>query len=158
MNCPSQKQINYLLKKGSCNPVYIGEIYKSQHQNQRLAGFKKTCEEAGITSIREFFIKPEEEEASALTSSLLKNSDTDGLFYFSDTLAYGGREAILKSSKKIPFIGYDDQSPCKYLGMSSIRQPGYLLGYEGTRSIISHITGGTKIPPRSFAPELIIRE
>lgn len=147
----------YLLGRGCRRPAYIGEQYQSQQQQERLEGFRERLREDGIRQVREYRLRPEAQEARELTATLLRNRESDGLFYFSDTLAYGGAEVLRTAAEPLPFIGYDDQLPSRWLGVSSIRQPGLQLGKEGVQALLDHITKGRPLVSRAFAPELLER-
>lgn len=149
---------DYLLDKGVHKPIYIGEEFRSQQQEERLRGFRQRLEEKGCRLDSEYFIRAEEDEALKLTSRLINENEGDALFYFSDSLAYGGLAAMRAAKKSLPLIGYDDQLPSRHLGLTSIRQHGYQLGFEGAMDLARAIRSGTCPGSRSFTPEIIIRE
>ena len=148
----------YLISRGVQQPVYIGEEYRSQQQEDRLSGFLEVLKEKDVCLSGEYYIRSEEAESRKLTLRLIKRGEGDGIFYFSDSLAYGGLTAMRESGEHLCFCGYDDQIPSKHLGITSIRQPGYRLGFEGALELVRAVRSGSIPGSRSFSPELIERE
>ena len=74
------------------------------------------------------------------------------------TVAFMGTYARL-FKRKIKFIGLDDMSFSKHLGISSIRQPARFIGEEAARLMALRL-GHDTLPPRQvlFTAELIPRD
>ena len=111
----------YLLRKGCRHITFCGLTNKTQQQEDRLASFNRRLKDAGLKDLQEIYIAGEEASYS-LSRSLMENHGTDGIFYFSDQLAYGGIRAKRDLHSEISVIGYDDIFPSEYMQLSTLRQ------------------------------------
>ncbi|OHD57477.1 MAG: hypothetical protein A2Y33_05775 [Spirochaetes bacterium GWF1_51_8] len=145
----------YLAGAGCRSIVYLGEESPSQQQDERLGGFRDTLKAAGIP-LREKFIYVDDKTAYEAVGEMLKEEPFDGIFCFCDRLAYGARSAIQESGLPVRVIGYDDAPASQYLGLSSVRQPAFEIGYEGGIYISAAAAPGDK-SDRVFQPEVVDR-
>jgi LacI family transcriptional regulator len=156
----------YLLSKNASRIGFVGENTQTQQCEQRMTGFIDKLYRHGLDIVDRKLIKVQEDmpyslyerDACRLTKDLLTNTDIDGIFYFCDEFAYGGLSAIAESKKEIVVVGYDDTPPSKYLGLTTVKQPAYQLGLEGTKRMMELIAGnGTQFFNQCLQPELIVR-
>ncbi len=120
----------YLLNKGRRRVIFFGLTQKSQQQTDRFLGFRQRLEQSGVTEIQEIYV-PGDDASYEMTLSLLKNRLCDGIFYFSDQLAYGGMRAKNESHSDISLVGYDDIFPTTYLRISTVRQSADEMASRG---------------------------
>lgn len=149
----------YFLKNDKRNIIYIGESTYSQQQTMRFEGFKEKLNKNNIDIINTHYIMNSEEESYKVTKELLISNNIDAIFYFCDNMAYGGVRAKSESKSSVFIAGYDDLSPSKYLGLTSVFQPAYKIGYEGSDYLINSIkTKNQTIIQKSYKPILVERD
>ena len=149
---------DYLLSRKCKKVLLIGESNGSQQQADRFAGFAEKVGESGSSlSFSEICIA-KSDHTRELCLSLMNDPDLDGLFFFSDEMAFGGIQAKEETGKRIAVIGYDDIFPSRFLGLSTVRQSSASLGKEAGRAILSLIrSGGVEKIQRVLTPILIDR-
>jgi LacI family transcriptional regulator len=132
-----------------------------------VAGFRDKLRRHGLDIVCRKLIDVREDmpydryepESYRLTKELLQNADIDGIFYYCDEFAYGGLNAIAESDKEVVAVGYDDTLPSKYLGLTTVRQPAYQLGLEGSKRMMELIAATATVPAllQCIQPELLVR-
>ena len=152
---------DYLISHSCRKIMMVGLTDRSQQQLDRFDGFRKRAEEAGGIQVSELCINSEE-ECYDMSCTLMNDKSLDGIFYFSDTMAYGGIQARMESNVQLSIIGYDDIFPSKYMKLSTIRQSPKVLGTEAAEMIIELVRQREdgeehKILQRILKPELIDR-
>ncbi len=151
----------YLLDKGCRRIVFIGDLSASQQEKERLAGFRSRLSDSGLKPLQELSIALDEKESERITAELIRNNQTDGIFYYCDILALGGLKAKQTLESSVRLIGYDDISPTEYVGLSTIRQDGGLLGELGAEKIVELIQrrqDGSCAIYKCLEPDLIDRD
>jgi len=93
-------------------------------------------------------------------SKLLKmDSLPDACLCASDIQALGALKAMQDTDIYLPMVSFDDIEIAEYLGLSTMRQPMYDMGYKATQKVMDRIEGKTKTVSHTvFSPELILRE
>jgi LacI family transcriptional regulator len=156
----------YLLSQNASRIGFMGENIRSQQCERRLAGFQDHLHQRGLNIVCRKLIDVRENmpygryepESYRLTKELLRNTDIDGIFYYCDEFAYGGLNAIAESGKEVAVVGYDDTLPSKYLGLTTVRQPAYQLGLEGTKRMMELIAAdAAPVLTQCIRPELLVR-
>lgn len=125
----------YLISRGCKKIMMVGLTDRSQQQLDRFEGFRARAEEEGDVQVSELCVNSEE-ECYDISRTLMNDSSLDGLFYFSDTMAYGGIQARMESGASVSIIGYDDIFPSRYMKLSTIRQSPETLGTEAAEMIV----------------------
>lgn len=152
---------SFLIEKGAKKIGYVGENLKSPHQTERFNSFKNELEKHGLSIQLERYVNLNEQESYELTKDIIKNTDIDGIFYYCDELAYGGLKAKNELNNKLLLIGFDDLPSSKYMGLTTVRQPAYFMGYEGALQILNllstSVNPGHPIIQKCLEPELIKR-
>jgi len=151
----------YLISKKCRKIMMIGLTDRSQQQLDRFDGFRKRAEEEGGITVSELCVNSEE-ECYEISRTLMNDKSLDGLFYFSDTMAYGGIQARMESGAPVSIIGYDDIFPSKFMKLSTIRQSSEILGCEAARMIIELVrqreeNTERRVLQKILKPELIDR-
>ncbi|MDA3957253.1 LacI family DNA-binding transcriptional regulator [Oceanispirochaeta sp.] len=152
----------YLISRDCRKIMMIGLSDRSQQQLDRFEGFRKRADEAGGILVSELCINSEE-ECYDISRTLMNDKNLDGLFYFSDTMAYGGIQARMESGATVSIIGYDDIFPSKYMKLSTIRQSLEILGTEAASMIIELVRQREdgedhQILQQILQPELVDRD
>jgi LacI family transcriptional regulator len=156
----------YLLSQNASRIGFVGENTQSQQCERRVTGFLDRLHKHGLDLACRKLIDVREDmpydryepESYRLTKELLQDADIDGIFYYCDEFAYGGLNAITESGKEVVVVGYDDILPSKYLGLTTVRQPAYQLGLEGTKRMMELIADD--VAPaltQCIQPELLVR-
>lgn len=151
----------YLHSRGCRNVTFFGLTRKSQQQQDRLSAFKTALAELGVPDIQEIYTRSDD-ASYGMALSLLTNRLTDGIFFFSDQLAFGGLEAKQKLRSDVRIIGYDDIFPTRFTGLSTIRQSPALIGEIGVKTLLSMMETASPVPEAPVAqlllePELVDR-
>jgi len=126
----------YLVSRGCRSIAFVGGPAHTQQQQERKHGFDAELAEAGVPPSSEHATEIDEEQSCRLSRRLFEDRTLDGIFYFCDTVAYGGLRARAELSASVRIVGYDDILPSRYLGLSTVRQPSAELGSEGARAIL----------------------
>lgn len=129
---------DYLNSKHCKKIMMIGLTDRSQQQLDRFEGFRKRADESGEMQVSELCINSEE-ECFDISLSLMNDKTLDGIFYFSDTLAYGGIQARMECGRDVSIIGYDDIFPSKYMKLSTIKQSSEILGTRAAEMVIEMV-------------------
>ncbi len=158
----SRLAADYLISRQCRKILMMGLTDRSQQQVDRFEGFRKRADEAGGIQVSELCVNSEE-ECYEISLSLMNDRTLDGIFYFSDTMAYGGLQARNESGSEISIIGYDDIFPSKFMKLSTIRQSAETLGNEAARMIIELVRQREEGEESSYeqlvlTPELIDRD
>lgn len=149
---------SYLLSKKCKKIIYIGDLEKHIVQADRLKGFKEKLLKNNIELTAEKYVSLDTKDAYQLTKELITKQKIDGIFYFCDQIAYDGLKAIKDMKKKVNIIGYDDMPASDYLGLTTIKQPTFLVGKKATEKLFKIINGDAKKQKSiRIKPELIIR-
>jgi LacI family transcriptional regulator len=151
----------YLYTRGCRNVTFFGITRKSQQQHDRLTAFKARLAELGVPDIQEIYTRSDD-ASYGMVYSLLSNRLTDGIFFFSDQLAFGGLEAKQKLRSDVRIIGYDDIFPTRFTGLSTVRQSPALFGETGVKTLLTMMESSSPVPQAPVAqimlePELVDR-
>lgn len=162
----------------SCNAVRhliqlgykrIGTIAGSTNSTvsiDRLEGYHKALEEAGLPSEENLIVEGDFTEASGYQAmQQMLPAKPDAVFAASDTMAIGAIRAVFEAGLKIPddvaFVGFDDQPLTTFQGpqLTTVRQPVVQFGFKAVEILIDLIENGVK-PARKVIveTELVIRD
>ncbi len=152
----------YLIDRKCRKIMLVGLIDRSQQQLDRFRGFRKRAEEEGGITVSELCVNSEE-ECYEISKTLMNDKSLDGIFYFSDIMAFGGIQARMESGSSVSIIGYDDIFPSKFMKLSTIRQSSEILGCEAAEMIIELVSQREekrerKVLQKILKPELINRD
>jgi DNA-binding LacI/PurR family transcriptional regulator len=128
----------YLLSRDRTRITFIGKSEGHQQQAERLRGFKEELRANGIDKISEMYL-PDLNLGYPISKELFSQGMTDGLFLFSDVMAYSSLQAKAELRSNVSIIGYDDIFPSKFLGLSTIRQSVDVLARTGVKSLLEMI-------------------
>jgi LacI family transcriptional regulator len=165
--------VKHLIERGHRRIAMIRSMSNSPLQEQRISGYRRALEEAGIpyddalvvTGITEKHAGYSEEAGfEAMESLISRRPAVTAVFASSDVQAIGAiktlREAGLRIPEDIALVGYDDIKASAYIGLSSVDQAMQQIGRSATKRIIDRIEGRAEMSePKSvdITPVLRIR-
>ncbi|MGF1669285.1 MAG: LacI family DNA-binding transcriptional regulator [Balneolaceae bacterium] len=162
------KATKYLIDRGFRRIAMISALSASKPVIQRFEGYKRALEEAGIpfdedyvatgdTSYRDGFT--ERAGYDAMMKILELKPLPDACFSSSDIKAVGALKALKEKNISLPIISYDNLEISQFLGLSTIRQPMYDMGFLATQNLLDRINKPDKpISHTIYNPEIILRE
>ena len=151
----------YLLRNKRDKILFIGKSEGHQQQYERLKGFRDELRAGGIKKIEELYL-PDYNLSYTVSREMFKQGNADGIFYFSDIMAYGGLQAKAELQSNVSIIAYDDIFPSRYLGLSTVRQSVEVLAKRGVEALMKKIDERYQTAERDpvqiiLAPELVDR-
>lgn len=171
----AKEAVNHLIEQGCTKIAHLQAAPNSSIAKERYRGFKDALKEKNLPCPDNFLqeCKNGTIEAGFLAmSNLLSLPDRpDGIFANNDVLAMGAIQAIKKSGLKIPhdiaIVGFSNWFYSSMIDppLSSVDQPGFLMGQEAAKLLIRQIEKSEKDEGAVIVPEtkilstkLIIRE
>lgn len=161
------KATKSLITQGYNQIAMICAMADSKPVIERIAGFRKALEEAGMAFHQGLLFYGQDIERDghtelngyqAMLTILQSEQNFDAVFCNSDIQALGALKAMQDFNKQVPIVGFDDLSFSEFLGLSSIRQPMYKMGRIAVDKLIKRIHHHeTDITHTIFSPELIKR-
>lgn len=158
----------HLLERGHRRIAHIAGSLALHDSRERLTGYRRALEEAGLAYDARFVVEGDyqEESGKRATQRLLgRGLGFTAIFVGNDQMAVGAllalREAGLSVPHDVSIIGYDDVFIARYLhpGLSTIRQPLRDMGRAAARLVLADlgVAPGEEVM-RKFEPSLIVRE
>lgn len=157
----------YLIDKGHVCIAHVAGNLDYQVALDRLEGYKKALEEAGLTFTEELVASGNflwQDGYSAMKEILRYQPLCTAVFTANDTMAYGALQAITERGLSVPHdiavVGFDNLefSSVTNPPLTTIEQPRYEMGKEAVKTLLSLLqrkpSEGIKI---CFSPELVIR-
>lgn len=162
-----EQAMKHFLDKGLTRIAMISAMKSSKPGEQRIKGYKKALEDAGVTIDEQLIATgdsmyrdgfSEQNGYEAMKKLLELPNPPEACFCTSDIQAVGAMKAMKEKGTQIPIIGYDDITISNYIGLSTIRQPMYDMGSLATKKIMNRMKNRDAEPEQKvFAPELILR-
>ncbi len=162
-----QQAMHHFLGNGITRIAMISAMKTSKPGQQRIEGYKKALQEAGVTFDEKLIVTgdsmyrdgfSEENGYQAMNKLLEMDQPPEACFCTSDIQAVGAMKAMREKKIRIPIIGYDDITISDYIGLSTIRQPMYDMGSFATQKLMNRMKNRDAKPDQKvFAPELILR-
>lgn len=157
--------MEYLLGLGHRRIGYISGRAELESSNRRLLGYKESLQKAGIPIDEELIAAGDyttETGVSCARKLLALENRPTAIFASNDQMAMGvfqvAQELGLQIPKDFSLIGFDNIPESKYLGLTTVDQFIFEMGYVGTQMLIKIING---IPLDSqtyrMQTELIVR-
>ncbi len=158
----------YLIELGHKRIGFITGIMAIHSARERLVGYKKALQEAGITSDQNLIVKGDFDSSKgyAATQKLLELSPRPtAIFASNDISAFGAMDAIrhagLEIPKDISVIGFDDipQASTSYPKLTTVRQPLDQMGKLAVQLLLEQINHPETKPKQvTLETRLIIRD
>lgn len=138
--------------------------------SDRKHGFLKALQDAGMAPEQDYLVYTSltrEEGKQAFARLMSLTNPPDGVFCGNDTTALGALEFCKENGLKVPgdvaLTGYSDEpfSAIVTPSLSTVKQPGYLMGVRAAEKIIHRIENSHELIPFEqivLPTQLIIRE
>lgn len=96
---------------------------------------------------------------AAVLAALRDRADMTAVFAAHDELAIGALRAVAETGADLSIVGYDDVPIAGHpaLGLTTIHQPGDLMGARAVELLLERVAGRTEPVHEVFAPELRVR-
>lgn len=134
---------------------------------ERIIGYRKALEEAGLPYEEELVIRGDYHAQSGMeiTHTLLKmNPRPTAIFALNDLMALGALRAAAEASCSVPadlaVVGYDDLDIAQFTNppLTTIAQPKKEVGVQAVSMLVERISHKSRPPSRLvLPPELIVR-
>jgi LacI family transcriptional regulator len=156
----------YLIDLGHRRIAHITGALFHQDARDRLAGYNRALEAAGLPADPQLIIEGDYTERSGLLAGqalISRGSLFTAIFAANDQMAYGVRLALFRHGLRVPddvsLVGFDDLIGSNYAipPLTTMRQPTADLGRLAAQSVLAQLDGR---PPGLVSPavELVIRE
>jgi LacI family transcriptional regulator len=161
------KATEYLIRKGYRRIAFLSGHISSFPVRDRIHGYKNALKDykipfdeslivSGDTMDRDGFT--EKAGYEAMNKVLSMNPVPDACFSSSDIKAVGALKSMKEHNKKLPMVSYDNLSISEYIGLTTIHQPMYDMGYRATKYLLSRIENSKQLVyDYVHEPKLIIR-
>jgi LacI family transcriptional regulator len=158
--------VHHLIELGHRHIAFVSGPANNSDADERLAGYKRALQEAGLPVDENLIVEGNYHEASGMLA-MNRLFDTHqhftAVFAANDLSAYGARLALYRKGIRVPddisLVGFDDLPGSSYTTppLTTIRQPLYDIGRIATQALLRIINGEEargEVPPL----ELIVRE
>lgn len=155
----------YLLSLGHRNILYISGPKNIKTAVARLSGFMNACHEIGHEPNPKQIINGDFSIESGYTitkQALKKREDLTCIFAANDLMAFGALKALRSEGVQVPeeisVIGYDDIPYSELIGLTTVSQPSFEIGYNAF-TLLHDILEHRITPPQTMMlrPILTIR-
>ena len=158
--------IKYLLALGHRDIAYIDGPEGISVQRDRLEGFTRAFEEAGLEVRADRIIQGHYEmgaACSAMSALLEKDRAFTAVFASNDMMAFGALKALLARGLRVPedvsLVGYDDIPLSSAIGLTTVYQPSFEMGKAATILLFDLMHGRVRTQQHVvLMPSLVIRE
>lgn len=164
------KITQHLIARGCKRIAHIAGPELLNIYRDRKEGYLKALKDAGLP-LTESYLEAtrltKEEGVEAFTRLMLLDTPPDGVFCGNDTTALGALEYCRKNNLKVPedvaLIGFSDEpfSALVTPSLSTVKQPGYQMGFQAAQKIIHRIENSNSAIPFEqivLPTQLIVRE
>ena len=151
------RQAAHLLSLGCRRLAYVTHAKQVWTVDARFAGFRRALEENKLPANADNLFRGDPADESFVRSVL--RTRPDGIVFIHDDMAIDFMPVWERlSRRKVRYIGLDDISHCRPLGISSMRQPSRFIGEEAARLMALRM-GHDAMPPRQVlvSAELVAR-
>lgn len=140
--------MQYLLSLGHRRIGYISGRAELESSNRRLMGFRDAMKEAGLPVEENLIASGDYTTAGGISCArqllTLKQRPT-AIFASNDQMAMGVYQVAEEMGLRIPndlsLVGFDNISESKYLGLTTVDQFIFEMGYVATQMLIKIING-----------------
>ena len=161
------KATEYLIHKGYRRIAFLSGQINSFPIRDRIHGYRNALENHKIP-FDESLIVPgdsmdrdgftEKAGYQAMNKVLNLSPVPDACFSSSDIKAVGALKSMKEHDVSLPMVSYDNLSISEYIGLSTIHQPMYDMGYRATKYLLSRIENSKQLVyDYVHEPKLIIR-
>jgi len=159
--------VKHLVQLGHTRIGYIAEPEDPMFPQERLAGYKKALQDAGLVITNDLIVRGTYQEGSGLQAMEilldLPNPPT-AVFCANDLMAIEALQYVRKVGKQVPediaIVGFDNTKLARIHGidLTTVAQPIYEMGKEGAKLLISGVDSPVTSRDILLRPTLIIRK
>lgn len=165
----SEKVVNYLLSLGHKRIGVISGLATNPHTLDRLAGYKKALEKAGIAFCEKLVFEGDFNYWSGLNASeyfyRMNEEMPTAIFSMNDEMAISAMKGFLNHGVRIPedvsITGFDDSQVSRYLNpaLTTVSQPAEQIGEKSADLLLQLIEGKKPNQTEFVLPyDFVIRE
>jgi len=150
-------QAKHLIACGCRRLVYVSHEKQVWTVDARFNGMRNALEECGLPTDGPLLFRGDPTDESFVRAVMRRRPD--GLVFIHDDMAIAFMGVCSRLYRRtVKYIGLDDISHSRHLGISSLRQPARFIGEEAARLMALRL-GHDTLPPRQvlFSAELIPR-
>lgn len=150
-------QAKHLIACGCRRLVYVSHEKQVWTVDARFNGMRNALEEYGLPTGDPLLFRGDPTDESFVRAVMRRRPD--GLVFIHDDMAIAFMGVCSRLYRRpVKYIGLDDISHSRHLGISSLRQPARFIGEEAARLMALRL-GHDTLPPRQvlFSAELIPR-
>jgi len=158
----------YLIECGYERIAMITALVNSKPSQDRIRGYSRALQDHGRILNRSLIVTGDSVSRDGFTEQngyegmiRLMELDTlpDAVFCNSDIQAMGALKAMNDKGIHIPILGFDDLKFSEFLGLSSMRQPMYDMGWLSLEKLVNRLDNNTiDVSHTVFSPELVVRD
>jgi DNA-binding LacI/PurR family transcriptional regulator len=158
--------VRHLVALGHRRIAYIGHQDRVYSDTERMMGYRRALEEAGIPVNESFVVHTEtnpEGGIGAIRKLLAMKPAPSAVFCYSDMLAIGvlkGAREVLRVPQELSIVGFDDLFLARYLepALTTVRQPKWEMG-KLVMELTLKLLAGEKVHKTTIVEgELIVRD
>jgi DNA-binding LacI/PurR family transcriptional regulator len=155
----------YLLRSGRNKIAFIGGPIQEDEIRDRYSGYVAALAAGNVEldeSLVEYADYSQESAAAKIGELLERHGDLDAVFVCSDLMAIAAIEELRAQGRNVPddvsVVGYDDIAIAAHSDppLTTIRQPGPLVGRLLAQSVITRVTTGA-VTHVSIPADLVVR-
>ncbi|MFH0877895.1 MAG: LacI family DNA-binding transcriptional regulator [Candidatus Omnitrophota bacterium] len=164
----AQTATEYLINLGHERIAILTGDLMTQAAQQRLEGYKRSCQKAGIALKEEYILKGDysRKSARAAAEKIMEcDKKPSAVFVSSDDMAMEAIAVFIENDLKVPedisVIGFDDDPVCLYgpVALTTMRQPLKEMAQTATKELYLKMQDPVREVNRIvLSPELIIRD
>lgn len=157
----------HLISQGHQRIAMICANPLSKPITDRTRGFRRALEDMGRMVDDSLIVAVPSDERDGFTEQngydamvrlLDMDPQPDACFCSSDIQALGAIKAMTDRGQHIPIIGFDDIKISEFIGLSTMSQPMYNMGFMAVEKLIQRIENpDLNITHTVFSPQLVIR-
>jgi LacI family transcriptional regulator len=157
----------HLIQQGYERIAMLTAMINSKPAQDRIKGYSRALQDAGRIVDSSLIVTGDHFSRDGFTERngyegmcqiLDKNPVPDACFCSSDIQAMGALKAMSDRGITIPIMGFDDLRFSEFLGLSSMRQPMYDMGWLALEKLVCRLEDGdADISHTIFSPELVVR-
>lgn len=157
----------YLIECGYQRIAMITALMNSKPSQDRIRGYSRALQDYGRILDRSLIVTGDNVNRDGFTEKngyegmirlIEMNPMPDAVFCNSDIQAMGALKAMNDRGVHIPILGFDDLRFSEFLGLSSMRQPMYDMGWLALEKLVNRLEDPTSdVSHTVFSPELVVR-
>ncbi len=159
--------VKHLINLGHSKIAYIAEPDQPRYPQERMKGYRRALEEAGIPFDEKLVVRGTYREGSGLAAIKVlfeRDEKFTAVFCANDLMAIEAiqymKETGLRVPEDIAVVGFDNTRVAGMHGidLTTVAQPTYEMGREGANLLISSLKGSLSSRQILLRPQLVVRK